>query len=1016
MKKLLHLSIFIFISTLGMSQSILDSIQVKIAHKLSLLSPASVPTGILYERILPKAQLIEYSGVGSSGGLFLQGKKPSGPFTLPGSSVPLSDMYHFFLALDDLERADYLNRYAGTEQLFLTNKNSRGPVNVGIINADISIFHQDPLSTGALVITGSDSLLQVNTSSNVPVYETKSNCFVASPLRKRVIQGQVSFHINPSFWKETAQLTISTLRIDFGDGTGFRTLSSGQTTIVYYATSGTKEVKFEATLSNNSKHFVNSSIEVMDAPISAFQNTLEDLSNGQSQVCATPISQTFLSSRNFQGYDETQAYPGCGRYFNHSNSPCIDNPVIVVDGFDLDGSIDNQTLYNSFLNRNNLGTQLRFGDFDVFTLDFLNHTTTDGTFIQGGADYIERNAMVLVDLIEYINTVRTGNSTPIKVVGFSMGGLVARYALRYMELNGIAHQTDLYVSVDAPHQGATLPAGAQHAIDFIDDVVPGWIDDEANRLADGLFLPAVKQMLVYHLGGTSEHPDGYVGFHDRFYNTLNTMGYPQQTRNVATVNGRLDGIGTNSFGERFFKGKVDVAGGILARGKADANFTINNGRNRVFYWRLRFLIFNVWKVENHAQTYANIGSHENAPGGVNNVANLGGLDFNLEGDFVIGGFKFTPLVDNLSFISTKSALDYIGNPYLYEHIGNRNLVCTNNTPFDSYYAPLVNEEHINLSIRASQFIRQEILGNPQEPTFVVEDQDLKRDGGAPACGNLGNSIRLYFEPCQEKAGTTWLVSDPSKIIILQQDITQFRFKAAPNAGGTVTITAVIPNQANISRTIRLGPVFDFPAGSYYIIDTGTDVFNESLNLGGNNSLPGSPSTFLVFPHAVSAEQKLPPGWHNAVWSLDSDNGNAVFSWAQYQNRLHLNYLPSQHNAIMHFKLHVKDNCGIQRFFSYYFVVSNGPSFRKETTVTAESNYGVYPNPANESLTIVTESFKDESVKATVEVYDMLGALVLQQELNSTSEKVNTSTLLNGVYLVKINQDGKFFTERVVIEH
>ena len=34
---------------------------------------------------------------------------------------------------------------------------------------------------------------------------------------------------------------------------------------------------------------------------------------------------------------------------------------------------------------------------------------------------------------------------------------------------------------------------------------------------------------------------------------------------------------------------------------------------------------------------------------------------------------------------------------LYENISESNLVCNNKTPFDSYYAPQDNEEHIYLT-------------------------------------------------------------------------------------------------------------------------------------------------------------------------------------------------------------------------------------------------------------------------------------------------------------------------------
>ena len=79
------------------------------------------------------------------------------------------------------------------------------------------------------------------------------------------------------------------------------------------------------------------------------------------------------------------------------------------------------------------------------------------------------------DVIKWVNSVKVG-TIPNVVLGQSMGGLLARYALRDMENQFTAtgnttwqHKTSLYISHDAPHQGANIPlsilAFARHMID-----------------------------------------------------------------------------------------------------------------------------------------------------------------------------------------------------------------------------------------------------------------------------------------------------------------------------------------------------------------------------------------------------------------------------------------------------------------------------------------------------------------------------------------------------------------------
>lgn len=131
-----------------------------------------------------------------------------------------------------------------------------------------------------------------------------------------------------------------------------------------------------------------------------------------------------------------------------------------------------------------------------------------------------------------------------------------------------------------------------------------------------------------------------------------------------------------------------------------------------------------------------------------------------------------------------------------------NGLCSN-TPFNSYFAPNQNENHTFLSTGASNFTRQEILGNPQTPSFMLTNEDLKQQGT-----NLCD-VRLYFESCNVINGTTWSVSDPSKIIISQQDASQIVFSAASNAFGSVIITAHIPGQNSISREVWIGKAHVF---------------------------------------------------------------------------------------------------------------------------------------------------------------------------------------------------------------
>src|SRR5690606_12905444 len=146
------------------------------------------------------------------------------------------------------------------------------------------------------------------------------------------------------------------------------------------------------------------------------------------------------------------------------------------------------------------------------------------------------NAFVLVELINQSNAQKVGNEELV-IIGPSMGGLISRYALRYMEQNSLNHETRLWLSFDSPHLGANIPIGFQHLINYIAYGPTG--DVTFQELVDGLLRnPAAKQMLIDHLDGhlltgsltefdpTIVLPTGAPNFRDAFQNELNAMGYP----------------------------------------------------------------------------------------------------------------------------------------------------------------------------------------------------------------------------------------------------------------------------------------------------------------------------------------------------------------------------------------------------------------------------------------------------------------------------------------------------------
>lgn len=890
--KISFLFLFLIFSSGIFAQSLLDTIRTNIDEKIINLNTSQLSTGILYDRAYPAANLQEYG--------FLEG-------TTSGNAY-LTDPGHYFKALEELAYSDYLGRYPNIENLYNDNLNTSGVINMGVINADFNVFKENAVHIGALLVQGQDSLFYNNPNSNISPYQTYKNAFISTPLKRIIKSKNVTFNFNGDFWLETAQSDIRKLEVDFDDGDGYVSIKKNNSKTINYNAFGVKTIKVKATFSNGKYRVSESELKV--SPNSVLLPSMDETHIETSMSCNFALNDTFNSgSYTFQGYDEQQAHQGKGSYINHSGTSCLTKPVIVVEGYDPEDKNDHNTLLG-ILNKNQLFNDLYNQNYDILTLNF-EPRLIDGKQVKGGTDYIERNAMVLVRFIEMINENKDPNAEPTKIVGFSMGGLVVRYALRYMEIHNIPHDVDLYVSVDAPHQGANVPAGVQHTIKLIDDLVPSWLSEELGNLEDEINHPATKQMLKYHYKGDN--------FYQTFYNNLNAMGYPQNTRNIAVVNGSLNGSGINPINHKYYEGKAQMLMHLID-GKLRLNFTKNSGAARVFYWRVKLLGVSIHKRQKDINTNAAVGSLENAPAG---YVGLDELDekimsiTNMKLDWLVAGMSQKLTSERFSFIPSKSATDFQGNPYLYQNI-NANLVCSNNTPFDSYYSSInTNELHMFLSSEASDFIYQEIIGNPQSPSGE----------------------------------------------------------------------------------------FFMPTGSQYYVGVSAYMDLEMANdLPGRNELPHT------FPERVTVEHVTPLGASSISWELVEDEDNAVAEWNHSGSYLYFKYYAYKTNATLLFKYSFKDECGVLRNYVYSFsVLPPMSNFNLQ-----EDSFTVYPVPADQELNVGSNLDAEEILK--LELYNLNGGKVKENNFEDSQIQWDVSTLNNGLYFLKIISANGEVIKQISIQH
>jgi hypothetical protein len=349
------------------------------------------------------------------------------------------------------------------------------------------------------------------------------------------------------FDSRRAAPTVTRLELDAGDGQGYRpVVGKAQMLGASYAANGHYTLRFRLTCADGTVLLSQAGIEVQQPDANAARY-------GNNGIVTQHSSFLFTDTRAYNG--GVAGGTVTVAYANGNNTGTIRKPLIVLEGYDVSHALNNPKYnynYRYFtsevdfgainINYTDSGTNVNFNDqlsdvgqYDLIFLDYDN-----------GTDYIQRNAYLAERLIQWVND----NKQPLNgvrqqnvVLGMSMGGLVVRYALRDMEVRRAAnpslpaHDTRLYISHEAPHQGANVPLGFQYMVKSVAAIrLPtlqtlGQANPELGSAAALLEEPATKQLLIYQTD-----PNG-TAMHNAWLNDYNQLGYPTQCRNVATSGG-----------------------------------------------------------------------------------------------------------------------------------------------------------------------------------------------------------------------------------------------------------------------------------------------------------------------------------------------------------------------------------------------------------------------------------------------------------------------------------------------
>lgn len=603
-----------------------------------------------------------------------------------------------------------------------TKVDNEGITSLAVMHLKYNKFRDDAISAGLLTVSNG-KLYDV--SSKNP-YEEKM-IFAIAPKNGYFNSNTATFKFNSNLSINNTGKTIKSLQINFNNESGYRTVAWNTETSYSFSTEGIKDVYFRIIYTDNSIYTVRTKISVAQPP-----NQLRS-ADVTTKINAT----TYHSGGNIQI-----------RYSPNNTTRKIRKPLIVAEGFDpgaILGSNMNQDI-DVFVSSMRYGTvntgspnildRLNILDYDIVYLDYND-----------GLDDIKRNAKLFQEVIEYVNTNKTGGQ-PNVVLGLSMGGLVARYALRKMETENKEHDTWKYISVDSPHKGANIPIGVQAMLRHLENTevsvlfIPVWKAKNQDGVKLGLTLlnsKAAKQMLTYYV--TSNLTINNTE-HNNFQTEYDNLGFPLRCQNIAIANGSGNGemvfaAGTNlinaneTFKIKWWLNWISMYLGptflrtnfpklillsVPGKSSIEANIRVNAVPNRttaqVYYGRVRILKKILWLINSSATlTEKSMNSNssvypiDGAPGGVYDLRDMlsssqsSALPMHL---LNVTRFTFIPTVSALALSNWQSQLT---------SSLRAQALFPSNTTFERYFLPDGNELHTNFS-SAAGFMNTEVSAIP----------------------------------------------------------------------------------------------------------------------------------------------------------------------------------------------------------------------------------------------------------------------------------------------------------------
>lgn len=906
-------------------------------------------------------------------------------------------------------------------------------------------------------------------------YQEMQTFAIAPPIKiYRGLSMQVK--VPSSIFYSNFQNEVQSLQIDFSDGLGYRTVAFNQLVNVNYTTEGTKNWKYKLNLTNGNSLLSQSFIKIEATP-----TVLPFNQNTVAQAQSTNAT-TSTNSLYFQNITASNGYLGANASvrvtIDDAGNNGIRKPLIVAEGFDLGiilepENVEGMNTYTGFRKSIEIS-----GSAELQNLIWNNNRQYDIIYVNwnNGVDYLQRNAFALQSVIQWVNSVKIGTEKNI-VLGQSMGGVIARYTLAHMEQNNVNHDTKLFVSHDAPQQGANIPVSLQYLYRHITNqfirtsqtLFGGFVTIPIleNNLGVSNYLsildaPATRQLLS-NWSNLNYGIDNSV--HNTFYNELKSMGvsgsggYPTQCRYVAMSNGAECGNFQNfnpgdllmsynynkslsflqdlaslvvlplggTLGGLFIDNNL-FGVGLLGLVPGNSRFTVDfqakaisySTNNQIYKGLISYRKKILWLIP----VTVNITNvQRNQPAGILPKDTYGGGFYNTS--ILTNGLNVNNLYvrDKFNFIPTTSGLD-IGkrnvtlndSDYRMAYVGATPPVAPKNSPFANFSTEFnrFNPNSHNYSHLNFNSRNGEWLAKEITNVPINTDCSFVCSGGQISGADVLCNSSTYSAPTGAPF-YNWSITQGNSLVTLTGNGTpNVTLTALPNASGQVILSLSMGDNGARCGNVTITKT----------IWVGKPIVSLPEDCWSAN--PTTPNCFSICKQMemtmgnyvyVDAKGLDVVSLQNNSWEWQAITNN--FSLSPNENSAYINpYWYGTPQGYLGYKVRVKNACGWSDWFENYLDVIDCSNGGKMQNFRMNNTYSVYPNPSKD---IVNVDLRDQNNKpkknATIsgELFDLMGQTRAKVKIINNKATFSVQGLNKGIYVLKIYINDQVESHQIAVE-